>query len=164
MNLWLQGQCERPAECRHPEQRDRTINEVFADEKGELRPLGRPFDDYLEKTVRVLSICLVQYDCNRYSVPSRFVGRHMSRRAYADRIVVTTGREVVAEHQRRFTRNINYFEPWHYFPLFERKPGALRDGAPFKRWESPVAMRKIRDHYMKDSGGDRDFVDLLLQA
>lgn len=164
LNLWLQGQCERLAERRHPEQRDRTINEVFADEQNALRPLGRPFDGYVEKTVRALSTCLVQYDSNRYSVPSRLAGRHVSLRAYADRIVVTTGQEVVAEHQRRFTRNVSYFEPWHYVPLLERKPGALRDGAPFKRWELPVAMRKIRDHYMKERGGDREFVDLLLEA
>jgi len=78
--------------------------------------------------------------------------------------VVVAGRDVVAEHNRRFTRNISYFEPWHYVPLLERKPGALRNGAPFVDWQLPEAMLRIKNHYMKGKGGDREFVDLLLLA
>jgi len=104
----------------------------------------------------------VQYDSNRYSVPSEHAGRHVSLRAYADRIVVVVRNEVIAEHKRHFTRNISYFEPWHYVPLLDRKPGALRDGAPFVGWELPKAMEQIKDHYMRGCGGDREFVDLLL--
>src|SRR5690554_7981747 len=76
--------------------------------------------------VRVRSTCLVQYASNRYSVPSRFAGQHVSLRAYAGRIVLVSGKDVIAEHKRRFTRNVSYFEPWHYVPLLDRKPGALR--------------------------------------
>jgi hypothetical protein len=85
-------------------------------------------------------------------------------RAYAGRIVLVAGQEIIAEHKRQFTRNISYFEPWHYVPLLDRKPGALRDGAPFVDWQLPGTMCRIRDHYMKGKGGDRDFVDLLLLA
>ncbi len=67
---------------------------------------------------------------NRYGVPSRFAGQHVSLRAYAGRIVLVSGQDVIAEHKRRFTRNASYFEPWHYVPLLDRKPGALRDGPP----------------------------------
>ncbi|WIY23670.1 hypothetical protein [Parasedimentitalea psychrophila] len=74
------------------------------------------------------------------------------------------GRDVLAEHIRRFTRNVSYFEPWHYVPLLERKPGALRDGAPFVDWKLPEPMRRIKDHFMKGKGGDREFVDLVMMA
>lgn len=164
LNDWLRLRSEELANRLHPDQQDRTIADIFSDEQRELRPLGRPFDGYVEKTVRVRSTCLVQYDSNRYSVPSEFAGRHVSLRAYADRIVVVAGNEIIAEHKRHFTRNISYFEPWHYVPLLDRKPGALRDGAPFVGWELPRAMEQIKDHYMRDKGGDRDFVDLLLLA
>ncbi|MGX0978543.1 transposase [Roseovarius sp. MBR-51] len=164
LNAWLRLRCEELANRRHPDQQDRTIANVFADEKIVLRPLGRPFDGYVEKAVRVRSTCLVQYDSNRYSVPCEHAGRHVSLRAYADRIVAVVCNEVIAEHKRRFTRNISYFEPWHYVPLLDRKPGALRDGAPFVGWELPKAMEQIKDHYMRGCGGDREFVDLLLLA
>jgi hypothetical protein len=85
-------------------------------------------------------------------------------RAYADRIVVIADNEVIAEHKRHFTRNISYFEPWHYVPLLDLKPGALRDGVPFIGWELPEAMQQIKDHYMRGKGGDREFVDVLLLA
>jgi transposase len=162
LNDWLRLRCEELADRHHPDRQDRKIVDVFADEQRELRPLGRPFDGYVEKTVRVRSTCLVQYDSNRYSVPSEHAGRHVSLRAYADRIVVVADNAVIAEHKRHFTRNISYFEPWHYVPLLDRKPGALRDGAPFVGWELPEAMQQIKDHYMRGCGGDREFVDLLL--
>ena len=164
LNAWLRLRCEELAERPHPEQQDRTVAEVFEDERAELRPLGRAFDGYVEKRVRVRSTCLVQYASNRYSVPSRFAGQHVSLRAYAGRIVLVSGKEIIAEHKRRFTRNISYFEPWHYVPLLDRKPGALRDGAPFMDWQLPEAMHRIREHYMAGKGGDREFVDLLLLA
>src|SRR6056297_3499664 len=164
LNDWLRLRCEDLANRAHPEHSTRTIAEVFEDERAELRPLGRSFDGYVEKTVRVRSTCLVQYDSNRYSVPSEHAGHHVSLRAYADRIVVVADNELIAEHKRYFTRNISYFEPWHYVPLLDRKPGALRDGAPFVGWELPEAMEQIKDHYMRGCGGDREFVDLLLLA
>ncbi len=88
----------------------------------------------------------------------------MSPCAYAGRIVLVSGQDVIAEHRRRFTRNVSYFEPWHYVPLLDRKPGALRNGAPFVDWQLPEAMHQIREHYMAGKGGDREFVDLLLLA
>jgi hypothetical protein len=85
-------------------------------------------------------------------------------RAYADRLVFIVDQEVVAEHSRHFGRDRSYFEPWHYLPILERKPGALRNGAPFKDWALPRAMERLRVRYLKRPGGDRDFVELLLLA
>ena len=122
LNDWLRLRCEELANRPHPEQSDRTVAEVFEDKRAELRPLGRAFNGYVEKAVRVRSTCLVQYASNRYSVPSWFAGQHVSLRAYAGRIVLVSGQDVIAEHKRRFTRNVSYFEPWHYVPLLDRKP------------------------------------------
>ncbi len=162
LNTWLFARCNALGSRRHPEQKEQTIDEVLALERAELRPLGLGFDGYVEKAVRVRSTCLVQYDSNRYSVPARYAGRHVSLRAYASRIVLVAADEVIAEHKRHFTKNISYFEPWHYVPLLSRKPGALRNGAPFMEWQLPAAMNKIKARYMDTKGGDRDFVELLM--
>ena len=164
LNAWLALRCNELGTRSHPEQKDQSIDAIFALEQAELRPLGHGFDGYVEKKVRVRSTCLVQYDSNRYSVPAEHAGRHVSLRAYANRIVVVAAQKVIAQHKRRFTKNISYFEPWHYVPLLQRKPGALRDGAPFVKWRLPNAMHRIKDCYMANKGGDRDFVDLLLLA
>jgi len=46
-------------------------------------------------------------------------------------VIVRDG-EVVGDHGRQFGRGKTVFDPWHYLPVLERKPGALRNGAPFK--------------------------------
>ena len=162
LNDWLLLRCNTLGARPHPEQKDQSVDALFALEQGQLRPLGRGFDGYVEKAVRVQSTCLVQYDCNRYSVPAQYAGSPVCVRAYASRIVVVSQNEVIAEHKRYFTKNISYFEPWHYVPLLERKPSALRDGAPFVAWDLPVSMAKIRARYREVKGGDRDFVALLM--
>jgi hypothetical protein len=126
LNVWLLLRCNELGSRAHPEQKDQTIDDIFALEQPELRPLGQGFDGYVEKTVRVRSTCLVQYDSNRYSVPSKFAGHKVSLRAYANKVVVVAEQKVIAKHKRRFTRNISYFEPWHYVRLLSQKPGALR--------------------------------------
>ena len=164
LNARLFLRCDELGMRPHPDRKDQTVDAIFALEQAELRPLGNGFDGYVGKAVRVRSTCLVQYDSNRYSVPAQNAGRHVSLRAYADRIVLVAEQKVIAEHKRRFTKNISYFEPCHYVPLLARKPGALRDGAPFVEWQLPEAMIRIKTCYIKTRGGDRDFVDLLMLA
>ena len=162
LNDWLRQGCTDLARRPHPDQKQLTITEVFAEELTILRSVGQSFDGYVEKATRVLSTCLVQYDSNRYSVPSDFSGKPVSLRAYANRIVIVANQKIIAEHKRGFARNTSYFEPWHYVPLLSRKPGALRDGAPFAKWALPHSMTQIKDRYLKTKGGDRDFVELLM--
>ena len=146
---------------RHPQEKDKTIDEMFKMEQATLRPLPCDFDGYIEKTVKVTSTCLVQYDSHHYSVPAHLAKQRLSLRAYAQRIVLVHDQKVVAEHSRSFTKHGYSFEPWHYVPVLEKKPGALRHGAPFKEWKLPASIETIKVIYLKRLGGDRDFVDIL---
>lgn len=161
LNGHLSLVCQDLAQRPHPDAKTRTIKEVFEEEKSSLRPVGRPFDGYSERVARVSGTCLVQYDTNSYSVPCKYSLQTVSLRSYGDRIVITDGGKVIAEHERCFERHQKRFCIWHYLPLFQRRPGALRDGAPFKHWEAPKALALIWDHYRSQTGGDRDFVELL---
>jgi hypothetical protein len=82
-------------------------------------------------------------------------------RACADRIVVLLGDEVVAEHPRGFRREQVVYDPWHYLPVLMRKPGALRNGAPFKDWDLPAALVRVRSKLAHHHDGDRQFVKVL---
>ena len=66
-------------------------------------------------------------------------------RAYATRIVVVAEGVVIGEHARRFDRYQTLYNPWHYVPALEHKPGALRNGAPFKDWNLPASMTRLRE-------------------
>src|SRR3546814_14760605 len=87
------------------------------------------------------------------SVLSTMARRTVQVRAYATRIVVRCGEEVVAEHARTFGRNRTIYDPWHYLPVLARQPGALRNGAPFQDWDLPPALARLR---RKPGPGDDD--------
>lgn len=161
LNDYLLARCHELNDKKHPE-RESSIAEVFAEESAQLRPLGRSFDGYIEKSVKVSSTCLVRYDNHHYSVPSLLAGKRVSLRAYADRIMVVNDHTIVAQHTRGMGKQGYYFDPWHYVPLLERKPGALRNGSPFKHWSLPDALETLKQSYLKRDKGDRDFVQLLL--
>ena len=163
LNAHLQAECVRLAnERHHPEEKDRTIAEMYELEKPSLRELSHPFDGHKEITVSVTSTCLVNVDCNRYSVECAYANQAVTVKLYAEHIDVFVGQESIAHHKRRFTKNKTYYNPWHYVPLLERKPGALRNGAPFKELTLPTAISKVETILMKRKGGDKDYAQILL--
>ena len=68
---------------------------------------------------------------------------------------------VVGEHRRCFGRDQMVFDPWHYVPVLARKPGALRNGAPFKDWVLPASLERVRRKLAAAGDGDRQMVDIL---
>ena len=46
-------------------------------------------------------------------------------------------------------------------PVLTRKPGALRNGAPFKDWKLPDALGRLRTRLAARDDGDRQFVRIL---
>ena len=106
--------------------------------------------------------CLVRFDNNKYSVNASAVGRPVEIHAYADRIVIRQDGRVVAEHARCFGRGETIYDPWHYVPVLARKPGALRNGAPFKDWVLPGgASSACAASSPGSDDGDRQMVAIL---
>jgi hypothetical protein len=58
-------------------------------------------------------------------------------------------------------RNKAVYDPLRYIPILARRPGALRNGAPFKEWELPPAMRRVQRKLARVPNGDRQMVDSL---
>jgi len=165
LNTWLEQRCKSLwQEIRHPEYKDRTIADVWQDEMVCLMSIPAPFDGFIEHSKRVSSTCLITYDNNRYSVPASFANRPVSLHVYSDRLVMVAKEKVIAEHRRVFTRDHSQrgqtvYDWRHYLSVLQRKPGALRNGAPFQ--ELPMSFRKLQEQLLKHSGGDRDMVDVL---
>ena len=162
LNAWLLDQCVAYARVnRHPELRDQTIWSVFEAERPSLVPYVGRFDGFHAVTASVSKTCLVRFDNNRYSVSAHAVGRPVEVRAYAERIELRQDGKIVGEHPRHFGRDQTVFDPWHYVPVLARKPGALRNGAPFKDWLLPSAMERIRRKLAGSADGDRQMVRIL---
>ena len=162
LNAWLLDQCVAYAKAhRHPEFTERTVWEVFEEERPKLVRYAGRFDGFHALPASVSKTCLVRFDNNKYSVRASAVGRPVEIYAYADRIVVRQEGQVVAEHRRSMGRGETIYDPWHYVPVLARKPGALRNGAPFKDWVLPGAMERVRRKLAGADDGHRQMVDVL---
>ena len=144
------------------EQKSRTVWEVFEEERPSLQALPpRAFDGYRRETLRASPTSLIRFDRNRYRVEARAPGRVVELRSYADPVRVYFENECVADHRRLFGRDQTVFDPWHYLPVLQRKPGALRNGAPFKDWALPVAIERTLERLKSYRDWDRQSVDIL---
>jgi transposase len=163
LNAWLEERCLAWARtAAHPVRKDRSVREVFeADERPALVPYAGPFDGFHELDVPVSTTSLVRHDHNRYSVAARAAGRRVQLRAYADRILVLLNGAPVGSHPRCFGRGQTVYDPWHYLPVLARKPGALRNGEPFRGWDLPDALGQVRQRLTGHEDGDRQFVAIL---
>ena len=154
LNAWLGERCRALwEEVRHPEHRQFSVAEMLEHEREQLMPMPAAFDGYVEEVARVSSTCLVSVARNRYSVPCELAGQMVSTHLYPTRVTVVAGDGVVAEHERLTDKSKTRYDWQHYVPLVQRKPGALRNGAPFA--DLPESLQRLRRALLRESGGDR---------
>ena len=162
LNAWLLDRCVAYAKAhKHPEFPGQTVWSSFEAERASLVPYAGRFDGFHALPASVAKTCLVRFDNNKYSVMAKAVGRPVEIQAYADRIVIRQDGVIVAEHRRCFGRGETIYDPWHYVPVLARKPGALRNGAPFKDWVLPAALERVRRKLGTVDDGDRQMVSIL---
>ena len=165
LNDWLTWRCcELWQVTAHPQDKHRTIAEAWKEEQSDLLPMPVRFDGFVEHSKRVSSTCLITFERNRYSVPASFANRVVSLRVYADTLVMVAEANVIAEHKREFTRDHNgtgktCYDWRHYLSVLQRKPGALRNGAPFS--ELPDSFKRLQGKLQRRAGGDREMADIL---
>jgi len=161
-NAWLRSEVVSWAQsAAHPERQDLTVWEVFQAERPALIPVKDPFDGFQETTLSASKTCLIRFDRNRYSVAAVAAGKPVQVRAYADRVVVWCNGRKVGEHRRVFGRDATIYNPLHYVPILARKPGALRNGAPFREWKLPPALAQVKARLGRSNDADRQFVAIL---
>jgi hypothetical protein len=146
---------------RHPEYVDRSVYEVYEEEKPYLRRQATAFCGYTTEERRAGVQCLVRFDGNNYSVPCEYAGKQVSIRIFAKRVVIAVDGKAVAEHERDFDKGRYILNPLHYLPLLERKPGALRNGRPFLNWELPESIRRAWEYLRRYPDWDRQMSGIL---
>src|SRR3979490_320776 len=162
LNAWLLDKCIAYAKAhRHPELTEQTVWEVFEAERPKLVPYAGRFDGFHAVPASISKTCLVRFDNNKYSVTASAVGRPVEVHAYADRIVIRQDGRIDADPPPPFSRRETTYDPWHYVPVLARKPGALRNGAPFKDWVLPAAMERVRRKLTSAADGNRQVVAIL---
>lgn len=106
----------------------------------------------------------MSFERNRYRVPAGCANRRISLHVYPERLVFVAEGKTVCEHPRIIDRSHRkpgkaIYDWRHYLAVIQRKPGALRNGAQFRKM--PDAFRQLQDHMLCKDGGDREMVDIL---
>jgi transposase len=144
-----------------------TIGEAWEMEKPYLLPLpARDYDCCVTRLATLNPYSQVVLDTNRYSVPVDKAYRNLIIKAYPFRVDILHLDKVIASHRRCYGREEDIFDPLHYLPLLEQRPGAFEHAKPIRRWREewpPIYERFLQR--LQDQGqngqGVREFVRVL---
>lgn len=144
-----------------------TIGEAWQVERPHLLPLPeKDFECCVCRPVTLNGYSQVEYDTNRYSVPTNKAYPKLLLKAYPFRIDIIHMDDVIASHPRCYGRKQDILDPLHYLPLLEQRPGAFDHAKPVRRWREtwpPVYERlltHLRDKWPDDQG-IRQFISIL---
>ena len=98
----------------HPDQPNRSVAEVWAEEKPRLLPLpANPFETDLVRAVRSGKTPYVRFDRNLYSIPHTHVRKPLTLLASATRIRILDGQTELACHHRTYDTGLTVEAPDH---------------------------------------------------
>ena len=144
--------------------KDKTMGELLEGERGRFLPLpAKPFDACRIELRKVTSLSLVRFKTNSYSVPVEYAYRDVTVKAYVLHVEICHKDAIIACHERCYEKHEFVFDPVHYLPLLQRKPGGLDGAMPFTSWELPNCFQTLR-RYLEvrdDNRGKREYIMIL---
>ena len=144
-----------------------TIGQAWQREKAYLRPLPeRDYECCVTHPAVLNPYSQIVLDTNRYSVPVDQAYRNLVVKAYPFRVDILHLDQVIASHPRCYGRDQDVFDPIHYLPLLEQRPGAFEHAKPIRRWRAgwPPAYERLLERLRTaepDGRGVREFVRIL---
>jgi hypothetical protein len=116
----------------HPEQRDRTVAEVLAEEQPRLLPLpAHAFETEVMRTVSSGKTPYVRFDRNHYSIPHTHVRRPLTLLASPTTVRVLAGTDEIARHLRSYDTDVVVEQEAHVTDLIDAtrqaNPSSARD-------------------------------------
>lgn len=144
--------------------KEKTIGELLEEERPTFLPLPpAPFEACRVEQRRASSLSLVRFQSNDYSVPVKYAYRKVTVKGYVDKVVICHKDLAIAKHERSYERDKYVFDPVHYLPLLERKPGGLDGSLPFESWELPKCFDNLRRclEARNGEGGKREYIQIL---
>ena len=166
LNRHLLSACQAD-DARRVDRQPVTIGEAWEMERPYLLP--RPENDFeccISKPVVLNGYSQIEYETNRYSVPTDQAYRKLMLKAYPFRIDILHLDRVIASHSRCYDRKQDVLDPLHYLPLLEQRPGAFDHAKPVRRWREswPPVYEQLLAHLRAkwpDGKGVREFIRIL---
>lgn len=135
-----------------------TLEDCFLKLKGH-------FDHARLTTAKVDTYQLCHIDRNRYSVPTAYVGKRVDVKIYPFKIKIISKGNLIAEHDRLFSKNKDGLDPYHFLDLLMKKARAYDDALVIKQWKLPKEFdnyhRMLQAHTKSLPKGTREFINIL---
>lgn len=139
-------------------------NTKWEAERAALRPLPiARFNGARYKEVKVNSYAMINFETNRYSVPTKYVGDKVTLKISANEVEIISDNTVIAKHNRIIGRNQDSLNLDHYLELLLRKSRALCNTKVYKPQQLPQIYEEYRRQLLaRNPKGNRDFVKILM--
>jgi len=162
LNAWLLERCREDL-CRRLRGKTATKGQLLVEDRAAFLPLpSAAFDACRMQSTVANSESLVRFDDNDYSVPVSYAHHPVVVRGYMDRVEVGCRKQVIAVHPRCWERARQIFDPLHYLPLIERKPGSLDPALPLEGWLQPACFETLRRRLESErEDGTREYIRVL---
>lgn len=144
-----------------------TIGQAWAQERPSLRPLPAFEYECCERiTARLTPYSQATFATNRYSVPVHRGCQTVTIKAYPFHVDIFDQTTLLARHPRGSGREQDIFDPLHYLPLLEQRPGAFDYAKPLRQWREGWPdcyhqMLNVLQETWPDGRGVQEFVRIL---
>ena len=164
LNQYILRKCKED-ESRTVDGQPHSIGEAFQIEKPLLSPLPiRAFDPVVRYGGLVDNYCTVSVKDTHYSVPASFVGKGVTILAYWDRLQISDGLTIIAEHPRSYKKYEYILSPEHYLDLLEKRPHAVPYARPLLQYQWPEGYWEFYQTLVAEIGpgpAGKDFIRVL---
>lgn len=122
------------------------INKRFEEEKASFRPLPDPLPECCKVVnAKVNRYSEVNFETNRYSVPTVYVTKQVTVKAFVDKIKIYFKDILIAEHKRIWEQHKESIDPYHYLDLLIFKHKAIEDASVVKHFKLPRVFNQQKD-------------------
>jgi transposase len=168
LNEYLLAQCFKNDQ-RQLEGQNQSVYQAWQQELPHLRALpADEFDYATSKSVSLNGYGQVVIDTNRYSVPADKAQARLLVKIYPFevKIFAANDKEPIAQHPRCYGHKQDVFDPLHYLPLLQQRPGAFQHAKPIRRWREqwPAVYEQLLARLQAqwpDGQGIRQFIQIL---
>lgn len=101
------------------EDTNQSVEQAYSQEKERLLSLKPPFPFYDEVFCKVNKKSMIQFDCNLYTVPPKYVGSRLTVQASSGRLSIYDAQNQVASHRRSWSKSQKVIIPEHLDELIE---------------------------------------------
>jgi len=163
LNAHLEDRC-RADLARTLRGKEKPKGELLEQEREAMLTLPKQrFEAHRVEKIKATSLSLARFDKNDYSVPTEYAHHNVTAIGTVEKVRLVVNTKLIATHKRCWKKYQTFYEPVHYLPLLEGKPGAFDFARPMERWELPPCFDLLRRRLESDmeDKGTREYIKVL---